>query len=41
VNDIKLIVPDAVGMDGADPEGNRKYVLKPTVDTPEFISLRV
>jgi hypothetical protein len=36
VNDIKLIVPSAVGIIGAAPDGNKKYVLNPTVVIPEL-----
>ena len=36
MKDIKLIAPSAVGNDGTDPDGNKKYVLNPTVAIPEF-----
>ena len=36
VNDIRLIVPSAVGIIGAAPDGNRKYVLNQTVVIPEL-----
>jgi hypothetical protein len=32
-------VPSVVGMIGDDPDGNRKYVLNPTVVIPELIIL--
>ena len=41
VNVIILIAPLAVGNTGAAPDGNRKYVLKPTVDIPELITRTV
>ena len=37
MKDIKLIAPSAVGSVGAAPDGNKKYVLNPTVAIPEFI----
>ena len=37
VNVIILIAPLAVGNTGAAPDGNKKYVLKPTVDIPELM----
>ena len=37
VNDIILIAPSAVGSPGVPPDGNKKYVLKPTVDIPELM----
>ena len=36
VNDIKLIAPSDVGIIGAEPDGNKKYVLNPTVVIPEL-----
>ena len=36
LNDIKLIAPSDVGKFGVPPDGNRKYVLNPTVVIPEF-----
>ena len=41
VNDIKLFVPLAVGKLGVDPDGNKKYVLNPTVAIPELVILTV
>jgi len=41
VNEIKLIAPSAVGSEGVDPDGNKKYVLNPTVVIPELIILTV
>ena len=41
VNEIRLIAPDAVGNDGAFPDGNKKNVLNPTVAVPELIILTV
>jgi len=41
VNEIRLIDPDPVGNTGADPDGNKKYVLNPTVAVPELIILTV
>ena len=37
MKDIILIVPSVVGIIGDDPDGNRKYVLNPTVVIPELI----
>ena len=36
MKEIKLTAPSAVGIDGAAPDGNKKYVLNPTVAIPEF-----
>ena len=41
VNEIKLIAPLAVGSEGAEPDGNKKNVLNPTVVIPELIILTV
>ena len=41
VNEIRLIAPSAVGNDGVFPDGNKKYVLNPTVELPELIILTV
>ena len=41
VNEIKLIDPLAVGKTGVPPDGNKKYVLNPTVAIPEFTTRRV
>ena len=41
MNEIKLIAPVPVGSEGAEPDGNKKYVLKPTVEIPELIILTV
>ena len=38
---MRLIAPDAVGKDGEFPDGNKKYVLNPTVEIPELIILTV
>ena len=39
MNDIILNVPSAVGIFGAAPDGNKKYVLNPTVVIPELMIL--
>ena len=36
MNEIKLIAPFAVGRFGTPPDGNKKYVLNPTVAIPEL-----
>jgi hypothetical protein len=41
VNEIKLIDSSAVGKLGTDPDGNKKYVLNPTVAIPELMILTV
>ena len=41
MNDIKLTAPFAVGRFGTPPDGNKKYVLNPTVDIPELTILKV
>ena len=41
VNDNRLIVPSAVGILGVEPDGNKKYVLNPTVAIPELMILTV
>ena len=41
VKDIRLIAPSAVGNDGVAPDGNKKYVEKPTVAIPELTILTV
>jgi len=41
VNEIRLIAPSAVGSEGTEPDGNRKYVENPTVVVPLLTILRV
>jgi len=41
VNEIKLIAPSAVGNDGVEPDGNKKYVLNPHCCNTELIILTV
>ena len=41
MKEIKLIAPLAVGRLGVPPEGNKKYVLNPTVVIPELTILKV
>ena len=41
VNEIRLISPLPVGNDGVAPDGNKKYVLNPTVAVPELTILTV
>ena len=41
MNEIKLIAPFAVGKLGVPPDGNKKYVLNPTVAIPELTILKV
>ena len=41
MNEIKLIEPLVVGKVGVPPDGNKKYVLNPTVAVPELTIRRV
>ena len=41
MNEIKLIAPLAVGRFGVPPDGNKKYVLNPTVVIPVLTILKV
>ncbi len=41
VNEIRLSAPSVVGKLGVDPDGHKKYVLNPTVETPELVILKV
>ena len=41
MNEIKLIAPFVVGKFGVPPDGNKKYVLNPTVAIPELTILKV
>ena len=41
MNEIRLMSPVPVGNTGVEPDGNKKYVLNPTVAIPELTILTV